>query len=110
MKQSTLAIVLFGFFATRLLADYSEPFTDSPIGKTVTAAGWLIADSDGKSGYAVVVTTDTGHRVLFATVSTNLNVQPLLGRRVIITATIGENRRLSITDIALPPQAKAKAK
>ena len=95
-------------FAIPMWADYAEPFTDSPMGKTVTGAGWLIADSDGKTGYAVVVSTDTGHRVLYATVASQLDVQLYLGRRAIITATLGENRQLAITALALPGRAKKK--
>jgi hypothetical protein len=103
-KATFLAMVLFNLLVAPLFADFSEPFTDSPIGKLVTGRGWLIANSDGKSGFAVVVFTDTGHRVLQATVSTTINVQPLLGRQVTITAKIGESRKLAITDITLPVQ------
>jgi hypothetical protein len=110
MKQTILAIVLLSLFTTALLADFSEPFTDSPAGKTVTGKGWVIADSDGKSGFVVVVFTDTGPRVLSATVSTNLNVQPLLGRKASITATIQKDRSLVISDITLPGQATKKSK
>ena len=108
MKKTMLAVVLLRLFTNVLLADFSEPFTDSPAGKTVSGRGWLIADSDGKSSFAVVVITDTGHRVLSATVSTNLNVQLLLGKKATITATIQQDRSLVITDIALPNQAKDK--
>ena len=90
MKQTILTIFLFSFFTLAVLADYSEPLTSSPAGKTVVGRGWLIADSDGKSGFSVLVITDAGYQVLSATVSTNLNVQPLLGRKAAITATIRE--------------------
>jgi len=90
MKQKTFATVILILFATTLLADFSVPFLESPVGKTVTYGGWLIADSNGKSGFQVLVRTDADWRVIPATVSTNLNVQPLLGRKAAITATIRE--------------------
>ena len=110
MKKPMLSIVLLSLFTTVLFADFSEPFTDSPVGKTVTGRGWLIADSDGKSKLEVVVITDTGHRVISASIPTSLNIQPLLGKAATITATIQPDRSLMITNIELPSQAKDKTR
>ena len=113
MKIIALAVGGLIFVSTQLYADFSEPFTDSPAGKMITARGCLIADPGEKSGFSVLVVTDAGHRFLSAEISTNLNVQAVLGRGTDITATIREDRSLMIVDfpksIALTNQVSPTA-
>jgi hypothetical protein len=101
MKQIVLSFALLAAFAGAVRADFLEPFTDSAAGKTVTGEGWVIADRDGKSGIQVVVFTDTGYRVLPATLAADIELEPVLGRKASITATIQKNRSLSVSEVVL---------
>jgi hypothetical protein len=104
MKKIIFGFVILGLSSLILLADFSEPFTDSPADSSVKNQGWLISGPDGKSDFKVVVITDAGERILPATVSANLDVSSFLGRYVTITATIRQKeklRSLEITDIKM---------
>ena len=96
MKQFALIFVVVILFATRLFADFTEAFTGSPVGKTITKTARLILDPGEKSGFSVLVFTDAGHRFLPAKVSTNLDVQYFIGKDVKLTATKLEDGALMI--------------
>jgi len=97
MKTKLLGFLALALSALTLFADFSEPFTDSPAGRSVTGRGWLMTDVDGR--HMVMVRTDTGLRLLSSQVSSNLNVSPFLGRYASITATIRQQQNIRFLEI-----------
>lgn len=99
----TLLIAVCTIAAT---ADFLEPLTDTPVGKTATGKGWLVFAEGGQptAKYAVIVFTDTGMRWVSATLAKGVDAESLLGRPANITAVVQADkpqRVLEITKIEL---------
>jgi hypothetical protein len=97
MKTTFGGLMALGLSTLTLLADFSEPFTDSAPDRSVTGRGWLIVDVDGR--YSVMVRTDTGLRLLSSQINSNLNLNPYLGRYASITATIRQRQNVRLLEI-----------
>lgn len=87
-------------------ADFREPLTETPVGKTATGKGWLSVAEQGQPAakYAVIVFTDTGMRWVSATLAKGIDAESLLGKPVSITALVRADkpqRVLEITKIEL---------
>ena len=93
--------LLFAVCATTAVADFLEPFTDTPVGKTANGNGWLIFVEGGQptAKYAVIVFTDTGWRWVSAVLAKGVDAESALGRPARITAVVRADKPERILEV-----------
>ena len=95
MKTWWMSCGLMMVLVSALFANEAKPFVDTPIGQSATGLGWIIVlhEAEGRTQYSVLVRSDANEwHVFLADLPKDINARPCLGKPVMITAEVGENR------------------